>query len=905
MKSPVRRGRGLQALQQTMAESDTAPGRAGRHRRGGGSCFGAPIPLGQHNFTRLLDDLSGCYKQVEDITLGQDLSQRLPIGNQSRPFNGALDGAGHTLSVNLTRAQGDALLFGAIDNSRIDLAVINSRLETRNGSQAALIGAMGDGNRVTLSRLYDSIIKATGEGTVEAGLVASTQGAGNRVELTNARGNRIEARAFPSSQGCADACLHRAAVSLGLGMLRPGLVRTSVQHSGELQTIIQHQLNDNQVQAWAGYRSAQSVPGNSRAEATAGLLGILGDDRVVHPQLSNGQKTVHNNQVVARAQDLPGTTGQPGAGGRSCASLGYGALRCALTSSVASREEYSSGPWLWMSQTGCRNNSVQAWSGPSSYSVLHESGQAQDGVARATLTSVAPLRLLFLQQDAVGPGQLKAEAHRGLAERALLAPTREAWLLLYAGGDAWLPALASWDGALNECTIFSVWDTAGYQLGDFNCNSTLTRVPVERLQYDSRQPWAWRWAHDSLRYSEFSYLQFKEPSCKGHDSALHYPNEALQTLVQSASEWFLVTRQHYPWKPENDQQGLLRATRYRIPAGTVTQPQTEARAEDRGVILYKARAGDALLKNGLPVASLVQGQQLYQLYQGAGEPIQLISLAVDATDGTWRLAQYDALAGSARLLSVEDGELHLWTQGSNDTVQAYGLGDEPLNNASSWLHWGFDLSDQPGHRTLLARAGDWLYSLRQADGQAASLRRRHISTGERDTRWQAAWPANVTDDLRLLVAGDQLIAVPAGTLPDPRTPHFGFQARVPDRAGCLQWSRMALDHYPLPVDPTASANSTTLAPAPSGSPGAPARYHPLSGVAIIGLTVGLGGGLGLVCVCTMAIAQCVGGSSGRSGREDALLDEDGDARDDAAEEHNGEPPEAIALRCTLAVETAV
>ena len=42
----------------------------------------------------------------------------------------------------------------------------------------------------------------------------------------------------------------------------------------------------------------------------------------------------------------------------------------------------------------------------------------------------------------------------------------------------------------------------------------------------------------------------------------------------------------------------------------------------------------------------------------------------------------------------------------------------------------------------------------------------------------------------------------------------GFQARVPDRGGCLQWSRIALTHYSLPADPVPSG---TREPGPRAS----------------------------------------------------------------------------------------
>ena len=88
------------------------------------------------------------------------------------------------------------MLFGAIDHSRLNLTVIDSRLETANGSRAALIGTMGSDNQVLISRLSGNLFNATGEGIVEAGLVARTTGAGNRLELSDALKNRLGSAFF-------------------------------------------------------------------------------------------------------------------------------------------------------------------------------------------------------------------------------------------------------------------------------------------------------------------------------------------------------------------------------------------------------------------------------------------------------------------------------------------------------------------------------------------------------------------------------------------------------------------------------------------------------------------------------------------------------------------------------------
>ena len=159
--------------------------RAGRSRRAAAACVSGSVPLGQKNFSRIHDNPAGCYRLAETVTIEQD---HQPPGNRSRPFTGSLEAAGYRLGVNLTRTQGDAVLFGYVNNSHIHLDLVASQLKTGNGSRAALIGELGMNNHVTLSRLQDSAFDAEGEGEVHAGLVAVTTG--DRQSAGAARGDR-------------------------------------------------------------------------------------------------------------------------------------------------------------------------------------------------------------------------------------------------------------------------------------------------------------------------------------------------------------------------------------------------------------------------------------------------------------------------------------------------------------------------------------------------------------------------------------------------------------------------------------------------------------------------------------------------------------------------------------------
>ena len=237
-------------------------------------------------------------------------------------------------------------------------------------------------------------------------------------------------------------------------------------------------------------------------------------------------------------------------------------------------------------------------------------------------------------------------------------------------------------------------------------------------------------------------------------------------------------------------------------------------------MLYQPRAQDPALQQGAPVASLVQNRYLFHWYQSEGQPAQLVILPRRVSNGHYELAQYEELAGQPRLLSNERGGLDLWSQGDNDTLLVYALGSNPTSNISR-LRWGFDLSEQPGGPMLLARSRQWLYSLRQEDGQPASLRRWQLDWDDLtlDRDWQPVWPGNVSESQRLVAANGYLSAVPAGVLPDPHRPGIGWQARVPTSGGCLQWTRLALEHYPLPAEARVLTPGT--APSPVSSSASP------------------------------------------------------------------------------------
>ena len=238
------------------------------------------------------------------------------------------------------------------------------------------------------------------------------------------------------------------------------------QGGRDQSAVVQRHLDDNQLKAWAGYVPGDRARHHSRAEATAGLLGVLDDALAPDPALYGWQRDLRNNQVLAHAQDRRGAQDSPGARWtQPCASPGHGF--CPLCAGFIGRFP---GRRVWRSTAVAVANGMPEQ-------------QRQAGSWAASHVPAWPLlrRCVFCPcARCEAPAHLKQEACRPgagtggegmLVERALLAPViREALVQLLCirsvmpSCPCWLP----WDGAINQYRRQSVLDTAGYQLGDFN-----------------------------------------------------------------------------------------------------------------------------------------------------------------------------------------------------------------------------------------------------------------------------------------------------------------------------------------------------------------------------------------------------------------------------------------------------
>ena len=753
------------------------------------SCTGARVDLRQDNFHRIHANLDGCYGLAEDVFVQGDQARAVfPVGNSTHPFTGLFHNPRFELRVHLERSSGDAVLFGAIQDAEIALRISDSRLVTHNGSRAALAGEMQDNNWMGTVHLRDSLFKATGAGTVQVGLVGTTLGAGNVVAVHEASGTSMQALSVGASDSCP-----RAVASLGLGLL----------HSSARQDVYQHVVRGNRLQARA-----------DSGWATAAMLAVFDQPHNDAGSLRSVQRGLHDNSLLAEG-GVARHAG--GCSGGSSASLGYGDVQCAAPGAVRSPTRLRAAQVEWF------NNSARAL--PLGSQVP---GGAADSRTCTSLVSTAVVDSVQLQQRGLAPGQRQDS----LEERSLLPAARDMALFLFYGGDGQLPLLAAGSNGTGNMTVnvTGFVDTASFQWAPAGDSRAFDNRLLVRGS--SVQPAGWREAFQAFRDSESvsptGWPFLNSWSCKGqdaHSALLHYPGEQLQSMTPFEEGWVLLTRQRYPWQQDNDLKGLLRVTRYGREDFDPGNPWVEGRLVDGEILLYQPHGQDVLAQDARAGYSLVQGHLLHQMYQRPGGALQLVSLALNETDSHYQLRHYDELAGQARLLSVEDGQLHLWMQQEDeDTLLVYGLGTAPLApNTSSWLRWGFELSGQPGGPVVLARDGQWLYSLRQAARQAASLRRWQMDGFVLDPDWQSGWPGRVTQDLRLTrLHGRRLVGVTATELISPVVPYsplspFGrYRLQLSSAGGCLQQLRHGWPPWrSLPAVPAAPVSPTTAEPSPS------------------------------------------------------------------------------------------
>ncbi|MCY4473574.1 MAG: hypothetical protein OXC07_12275, partial [Kistimonas sp.] len=565
-------------------------------------------------------------------------------------------------------------------------------------------------------------------------------------------------------------------------------------------------------------------------------------------------------------------TGREAETGASCASLGYASLACADHFALPEPLDWQAiKPHrnLEVSQLDCTDNLVRAQSaGQTGGRIQRETAvSAGAGVALASLVSTEAVSSLTVDHRAVGPGQLQARG--AIAERLQLAPARTVSVLLLSGGDATLPLFPSW--ALPETSLHTastMIDTAGYRASSYNC-SVAPDVNSQPFDGTLLAPLQKDWG---LRVSSFepkglwqavvaiNFSSVRNGGPVGECWRLNlnrYPHEVLQSLTRGPAAgwaggpaWWLVTRQSYPWQRDNNAKGLFRVDllvpeRGKVP-GTTTMDELQYGFDS----VHQSRKGDAVLQDGAPLHSLMRGAyQMFQLYQQPGRPVQLVQLSLKSLkplDNTYRLTEYGSLTGQARLLSTQQGELRLWMQqADSDLVKVYGLGARPGADVCPRLRQTIDLSGQPGGAALLARAGDWLYAVRQQEGQSASLRRWHLGTGEMDAHWQPDWAGNVTGDVHLTVTGGQVFALPRGVQTDVGAPNQGWQVQIPELGGCMSWARPALTGQAVPRPVRSAHDGPVTQPTETGPTGTTASaadwtnvyigaFVPLAALALFG-----------------------------------------------------------------------
>ena len=102
--------------------------------------------LDNDNFSEIHQGLNGTYRLDGPVNLTD--SSHDPIGNETHPFTGSLDGNGHTIHGLNSSSEQHAGLFGYTSNSDINVVLDQPII---NGNPAGVVAEAGSGNKINAS----------------------------------------------------------------------------------------------------------------------------------------------------------------------------------------------------------------------------------------------------------------------------------------------------------------------------------------------------------------------------------------------------------------------------------------------------------------------------------------------------------------------------------------------------------------------------------------------------------------------------------------------------------------------------------------------------------------------------------------------------------------------------------
>ena len=728
------------------------------------------IPLYTHNFTRINEYCTGNFTLAEHINGSQLNNTHFPIcPDSSRPLNNAniYHGGGYRVqNLGISKPGGDAAMFGAVNNTDIDLIFENPRVE---GIQAATLAhTVLSNNRIKVTFYKGGYVN----GELAAGMLAHRLTGDNNHIVQVGGDNEIQTVEAVAAAG--------GSVTLITG---------NSNHL-ELQEGSIFVESTNKVGGAAGGSNTRLVGSRNTIIQNGIELTVTGI--TASSGMANSIESCSENSLIQRGCRIK-------VNGHSAAAVTQSLTDCSHTtvSQIQCQVEVtgisSATGGFSLGGPSSNNNTLTQADNQITVEATEPDGLATSGLTIAGTVANTTLIQSNNQMNITGAQRTSAFITTDTGRNS-----QGIRLLLYSGGLRDNKNTPVCPGSAN-LPVTGLVDIAGYNVDAESC-------PTELIRLNSTQPDDWH--HLQQTFCEYA-------ACT-EDTSCHYPNEELLAVVPAGNDaLWLVTRQRYPSNPELNRVSPVRISRFLVnDTGTGISPDNSFGAE--GVhVLAPSLFNTEPLPDTPPVARIIDQNRLILLYAiPENKEVLLAFFLLSRVTGdkydTFALCE---LSGQLVLLSqdTEEGRSYLWMReqaDGSDTLVRYPF---IISKRFRVPDTAYNLTntDYPD-ATVIGLGADfqWLYIARRQDSNVV-VERIDLITAQRDN-----WSATLEDipvainstglPYRLEPAGNQLYLVPVeeGVLqPEFSATPLAFRVDWPQYGGCAQWVAYSPRSVMLPPRP--------------------------------------------------------------------------------------------------------
>ena len=676
-------------------------------------------------------------------------------------------------------------MFGAVNNTDIDLIVENPRVEGKLIA-ATIAVAVQSNNRIRATFYKGAHVEAQGSSSI-AGMIATV--------ITGDNNHIVQVGGDNETQTV------MAVLIAGGGVARvDGHSNHLEQQGGNIFV----KVTDTDSEARAGGSNAWIESSFNSVIQNGTELTVVGGT------VAGGSASMEahfDNKLYQRGCRIK-VNGRSAAGAiqqfLDCSNVAVYQIQCQVevTGDRAATGGFS------LSGSSSNNNTLTQADNQITAEATQPDGQATSGLRIAGTVSSTTLIQTNNQMNITG-----AQATSAFITSGTGANSQGTRLLLYSGGledNKNTPACPD----NNNPPVTGLIDIAGYNVDTQSC-------PPELIRLNSTQPDDWRRAQQS--FCEYA-------TCK-ENSSCHYPNEQLQAVVPAGNDaLWLVSRQRYPSNPDSDSISPVRISRFLVndaATGSGINPDNSFSSESVRVLIPSPFNTEPL-PDTPPAGHIADRNWLSLFYSIPGNSGVLLAsfpLSEDIGDNYFTDVIPEP-SGLPVLLSqgAEEGCHYLWMRdqnGASDTLQRY-TSSFTNHLRVSGTEYNLNITNYPDAPVIgLGSDAQWLYVARH-QGSNVIMERLDLITAQLDN-WSATLediPVTINStglSYRLEPAGNQLYLVPVveGVLqPEYSATPKAFRVTWPQYGGCAQWisyspQSVMLDEF------TASPSPVTSSPVPS------------------------------------------------------------------------------------------